>query len=45
MKRNGNGEYENENMKLKYNGKWEDDQFHGKGILTLLNQWEYEGNF
>jgi len=44
-KRNGYGILESK-MRLKYEGNWKDDKFHGKGILTQeRSRFKYEGSF
>jgi|JI9StandDraft_1071089.scaffolds.fasta_scaffold15812_2 hypothetical protein len=35
--RNGNGKYYNGKQQIEYEGEWENDEFNGKGKLTLKN--------
>ena len=39
--RNGQGEYHDLLKKIFYEGEWENDTFHGRGILRFNGQWEY----
>lgn len=43
--RHGPGLYWHNGLKLTYEGNWQDNQLHGKGVLKLLGKWTYDGQF
>ena len=43
--RHGIGCYWHHGLNMKYEGNWENDLIHGKGVLKVKDKWTYRGKF